>query len=188
MGITSKTKGRVVGGNLQATGVAGAPAGTNVAARESGGDPVHKTTLNLAATPITLTDETGVILHGGLKVYDFPEGNILILGVVADLAVTVAGNLDADAAGDFGMGTVTASNNANLTSTEVNIIPSTATLMSGSTGDTNGKNIAAIAPLDGTSTAVDLYLNYIWDDADHNGGSQTVTGTITVAWINLGDY
>lgn len=32
-----------------------------------------------------------------------------------------------------------------------------------------------------------MFLNYLWDDADHDGGTMTVTGTITFHWINLGD-
>jgi hypothetical protein len=45
---------------------------------------------------------------------------------------------------------------------------------------------------DGTTTAVDLFLNFLIDDADHNVAANTpylyCTGTITLFWKNLGDY
>lgn len=187
MSITNKTRGKVVAGGREEISGGSAVAGTNVTAIEYGGSPVYKTVLNLMATPITLTDEAGVVLYGGVKVLDLPEGCILVLGATTDLVATVSGNLDAAAEGDFGLGTVTASNNNTLSSTEVDILPSTAMTMSSSTGDMNGQS-TAVAFLDGTSTAKDVYLNAIWDDADHNGGAMTVTGTITLIWLNLGDY
>lgn len=41
---------------------------------------------------------------------------------------------------------------------------------------------------DGTSTAKDLYLNFIIDDADQDGGGALLlTGTVDISWRNLGD-
>ena len=43
---------------------------------------------------------------------------------------------------------------------------------------------------DGHTTAIDLYMNFEIDDADiTTGGADaiTVSGTVTVTWINLGD-
>ncbi len=167
----------------------GALSGTNVTVVEYGEGTIHHTVLTLDTTPVTLTDEAGVVLYGGQKVYDFAAGNILILGAVIDADVTTSADLSATADGDIGLGTVTASNNNSLASTEQNIIPTTAIPQTvDSTGPSNGLNAAAIAPLDGTTTPVDVFLNYLWDDADHDGGSMTVTGTIKITWINLGDY
>jgi hypothetical protein len=166
----------------------GVKAGTNVTIKETGNGPIHKTVLTFDAMPVTLTDQASTVLYGGQKVYDFPDGLISILGCVADLDVAVAGNLNADADGDVGIGTVTASNNATLATTEQNICPTTAIpQLVASAGTSDCQNAAAIAPLDGTGTAVDVFLNYVWDDADHNGGSMTVTGTITIIWVQLGD-
>lgn len=188
--LTNKTlTSPVINGSTTTSGV-GAKAATNVTVAEYGSaDTIHKTVLTMAATPITLTDEAGVVLYGGQKIYDFPAGNILVLGATINLATTVGGNLSATADGDVGLGTVTADNGATLATTEQNIVPTTSIAqLVGSTGPVTGKNAAAIAPLDGTSTAVDTYLNVLWDDADHNGGTMTVTGTVTITWVNLGDY
>jgi len=41
---------------------------------------------------------------------------------------------------------------------------------------------------DGTSTAIDMYLNFLIDDADQDGGGALLlTGTIDFTWENLGD-
>lgn len=162
-----------------------------MAVREYGGDgPVKRTTITLSSYPITMTDEAGVVAYGGSKIYDMPAGNILIFGATADLSILKSGSgINADFDGDFGLGTVTASNNATLSSTEQNIIPTTATpqAVAGAT-TAKGINTAAIAPLDGTATAVDIYLNALIDDADQNGGGTLYfTGTITITWMNLGD-
>jgi hypothetical protein len=46
--------------------------------------------------------------------------------------------------------------------------------------------------LDGTSTAVDMFLNFLIDDADHDITTETpylyCTGTLTFFWKSLGDY
>lgn len=91
--------------------------------------------------------------------------------------------------GDFGVGTVTAGNNNALATTEQNIIPTTATAQAVAGATTAlGINAAAIAPLDGTSTPVDIFLNFLIDDADQDGGGVLlVSGTLTIHWINLGD-
>lgn len=45
---------------------------------------------------------------------------------------------------------------------------------------------------DGTTTAADVYLNFLVDDADHDVTSTpanlVVSGTVTLHWVNLGDY
>ena len=167
----------------------GVVAGTNNSAVEYGDHyGVHKTVITMASTVIPCTDEAGTILWCALKVYDFPAGNIMILGVTADTDVVTSGNLDATANGDFGMGTATCDNNADLTSTEQNLIPKTDIAETvADEGPITGINAAAIAPMNGTSSAVDVFYNAIWDDGDHNGGAMAVTGTVTIHWVNLGD-
>ena len=170
---------------------AGAVAGTNVTVEEIGNSVVHKTVLTLAATPITLTDEPGVVLYGGLKIYDFPAGAISLLGAVADLDVAVGGNLIATADGDVGLGTATAGNDDAFSGQEDDIIKSTSIpQLVSSAGPANALTAPADLenPEDGTSTAVDLFLNFLWDDADHDGGTMTAFGTITLVWTNCGDF
>ena len=181
-----------VDGTLTTADGVGALAGTNVTVSEVGNGAFHRTVLTLAATPVTLTDEAGVILYGGQKLYDFPEGAILVLGVIADIDVTVAGNLSATADGDVSIGTATAGNDADLTSTEADLsAKTTIAQLVASTGPADCMTLAALYPIDpfdGTGTAKDLFLNFIWDDADHDGGTMTVTGTVTISWVDYGDY
>lgn len=157
---------------------------------------VRTALLTLADVDIALTDEAGVVAYGGLKILDFPEGAVCILGAVADLDITKSSaGVNDDWDGDFALGTVTASNNASLTSTEANIIPSTATPQATAGATTaNGQSTATECPayLDGTGTAVDVYLNFLVDDADHDVTSTPcnliANGTIKLTYAVLGDY
>lgn len=162
--------------------------------KEYGNGVINRTTITFVSRSLSMTDEAGVVAYGGTKIYDFPAGSILILGAVANLTILKSGaGINADFDGDFGVGTVTASNNATLSSTEQNIIPTTATAQAVAGATTAvGLNAAAIAPLDGTTTAVDMYLNFLIDDADQDitgGGASSllISGTLTLTWINLGD-
>lgn len=182
------------------TGVArvgSSPAVTGMVTEEGGAHGFRQTTFRFTAAPFALVDEAGVVAYVGKKIYDFPAGNILIFGATADLTVgKSSAGVNADWDGDFSLGTVTASNNATLSSTEQNIIPTTPTPQATGTGNAatttaKGINTAAIAPLDGTATAIDLYLNLLVDDADHDvtgtACNLLLTGTVTVTWCNLGD-
>lgn len=174
---------------------AGAVAGSGVSVQELGNAVVHKTVLTFDDVAIALTDQASTVAYGGLKVYDFPEGAILMLGAVADLDLTKSSaGVNDDWDGDFGVGTVTASNNATLSSTEQNIIPTTATPQASSGATTaNGLSTATEnAVINGTSTPVDVYLNLLVDDADHDVTSTPcnliVNGTLTLTWVKLGDF
>lgn len=172
-------------------GAAGDPAGGAVAIEGVG---VHRTTLRLTSKAIALADAAGVVAYAGLKIYDFPEGNIVILDAIANLTVgkSSAGVIDAWD-GDFSVGTVTASNNATLSSTEQDIIPTTATPQAVA-GDTTAKGRLATSPvvLDGTGGAKDAYLNFLVDDTDHDvtttPANLVVSGDITIVWCTAGDF
>jgi len=181
-----------------ATRLGSAPTITGMVCTEAGAHCMRETTFTFTDTAIAMVDEAGVVAYKGTKIYDFPAGNILVLGATADLVLkkSSAGIIDAWD-GDFGLGTVTASNNATLSSTEQNIIPTTATpqatgVGAAATTTAKGINAAAIAPLDGTATAIDLYLNFLIDDTDHDVTGTPAnlivsSGTVKVYWINLGD-
>lgn len=169
------------------------PSVTGLTLEEGGAHAFRESIFNFDDVAFALTDAAGVVAYTGKKIYDFPAGNILIFGATANLALTKSSaGVNADWDGDFALGTVTASNNATLSSTEQNIIPTTATPQA-SAGATTAKgiNAAAIAPLDGTQTAIDLYLNFLVDDADHDVTTTPcnliVNGTVRVLWANLGD-
>lgn len=155
----------------------------------------HNRTLVLTFDDVALAlaDEAGVVAYGGMKIVDFPEGAIAIQGAVAALDVTKSSaGVNADFDGDFGIGTVTASNNGTLASTEQNVIPTTATPQAAS-GATTAKGVATAAVyLDGTTTPVDLYLNFLVDDADHNVGGTAcnliLNGTVTIHYLFQGNH
>lgn len=174
---------------------AGAKAGETVSAAEAGDEVLHRTTLTLTSTPVTMVDEPGVIAFGSVKIYDFPKGAIQILGAVVDLNVTKSGNgINADFDGDCALGTTVATNANNaLAGTEADILASFATNQAvNGVAAVEGQGCSLVAAsLNGTATAKDMYLNFLIDDADHNIGttaaSLLASGTITIHWINLGD-
>jgi len=169
------------------------PNGTGVTVTEAPG--LRKAVVTLAATPVALVDEAGIVAYGGLKILDLPEGLITFLGAVADLAVTKdAAGVNDDWDGDFALGTATAGIDATLTGTEADLIPSTATpqAVAGATTAT-GLSTGTEAPalFDGSTTAVDVFLNFLVDDADHDVTTTptnlVVSGTVTVLYALAGD-
>lgn len=188
---TSSFTGQVTE-SVEANGAlgAGAAAATGNVATETI-PVVHKTVLTLTAVEITVGNTTGVSF-GSVKVYDFPEGRIHILGAILDLEAPGLGNvgnatpIDGDDNGDISMGT-TAASDGTLSGTDVDIIPSTA--LAFDTAVTSA--LADDAQFDGTTTAVDAYINMLVDDGDVGDGASDIielTGTVTITWINLGDY
>jgi len=154
---------------------------------------VHTTVLTF-----TLTGDHDLDLadgdHGtGIKVYDFPEGRIQILGVTVNASVTAndAFNTDPNDRFYLALGTVTAADDNDLTSTEEN-------LSAKATLDTVGNTtltldwhaaLAAQAQFDGTTTPVDVFVNVACADTSNTKASTyAITGTATIVWVNLGDY
>jgi hypothetical protein len=170
--------------------------GTTVAAAEN--IMGFKTTvLTCTATPISFTDEAGTVQYGGVKIYDFPVGAICILGGVVDGALTLAAPFIDAWEGDVALGTATATTGKTLTGTEADILPSVAIAAATSKVGTIGAVPVATALtesgarwFDGTTTAKDMYLNFVVDDnVAHTGTlAGTFTGTVTFHWIYLGDH
>lgn len=172
-------------------GTGGSVAGSGVSA--SSGAGTTTTVLTFKDTPVVLADNAGVVAYGGLKIFDFPQGSVVIQGATANLAVTkTSAGVNDTWNGDFSVGTVTAANDATLTSTEANIIPSTPTpaAVAGAT-TAKGRSTAAVT-LDGTTTAVDAFINFLVDDANHDVTTTPcnliLNGTVTILWANMGDY
>jgi hypothetical protein len=162
-------------------------------AAEYGNGVIHRTVLTLAALPQTVTNGTE---YQSTKIYSFPEGRILVLGVTASLAQTttsaLASTLNASSTGAVSLGTAAASN-VSLTSTMVDLLPSTAFTSSATinvAGTAVTVALAASAQFDGTTTAKDVYLNSAFattTDVDGNA-TQAWDGTVTLTWLSLGDY
>jgi hypothetical protein len=179
--------------------IAAASAGLVVA--EELGDAIwHQTLLSFLALPVVTGNATGASF-GSKQVYTFPEGWLYILKVVAyfnritfNTAAGVDGDIGGGGSGDYSMGT-TATADATLGGTDVDLLPSTAMLdpfVAGVGSSNVGSALATAVAFDGTSAAKSLYLNAIIDDADvaDAAASDSVyfTGYARVTWMWLGDY
>lgn len=169
------------------------PASGSVTAKHEQFGPLTQTTLTLSNVAQTVTNGTE---YQSTQIYDFPAGRLLVLGVTATLqqktTSAIASTINSGVTGAISLGTAAASN-VSLTSTMVDLLPSTA-FTSSTTINVAGTAVtaalAASAHFDGTATAKDMYLNTAYattTDVDGNG-TQTISGTIVITWINLGDY
>lgn len=151
--------------------------------------------LTLTDTPVVLADNAGVVAYGSLKICDLPEGHLLFLGAVADLALTKSSaGVNTNWDGDISLGTAAANNTATLTGTEQDLIPSTATPQAAAgatTGDMASTSTESGVVFDGHSAAKDVYLNILVDDTDHDVTGTPcniiVNGTIKITYCILGD-
>lgn len=170
------------------TTTAGAVNGTTVSAAQQA-TAVHTTTITCDDTPVTITyGGSGTNSVGGVKIYDMPEGRVLVLGVTVEdmtVAPVAAMGFAGTDGGDFSVGTAVASGTS-LTSTGADLCPSTS--IDAITNVTDSA-LAASAQFDGTSTAKDIYANFLVDADDiTNNATMTFDATVKVTWINLGDY
>lgn len=169
---------------------------STVEATEYGDRVLHKTLLTCTAVPISITDDAGVAQYGGVQIYDFPEGLLCSFGAVIDGSLTADAPIIDAFDGDVALGTVTATTGATLTGTEANILQSTALTQAVSkVANADAVQIATALTesgarwIDGTTTAVNLFLNFVIDDdAAHTGSmTATFTGTVSILWAILGD-
>lgn len=154
-------------------------------------------TFTLTAVSLTVTDAGGSGASASLKIFDFAQGSIVPLGCRQNYTAFAEGAALTGAAGDaafvMGLGSVAANaGDAALTGTEVDFGAVTGTItLSGGTGvgtKHSGAGLNTNAALDGTSTAVDLYLNWSGSVATIDANSTiSVTGTLTVFGSFLGD-
>jgi hypothetical protein len=170
------------------TSVSVGTAGTGVTAVEYGDGAVHKTVLTLTLTGANDIDFTdGADATIGVKLYDFPQGFLTVLSTVANLSSTTdAGMLDAY---ELALGSADGSGaDVDISGTDEDFMAGIA-VTNGEAQAAQGYQLGALV-LDGHTTAVDLYLNVAQADAgiDVTNGTVAITGTITIVWINNGDY
>jgi len=151
---------------------------------------MNKTVTTFATYVLTITDAGAAGAHGSIKLIDFPEGHIKILGGHQVLTFTETGSeISATATFDAGVGSAAVGvDNEELTGTEGDItgVEDEAALVASTllfdTITTTDQT------LDGSSTASDAYLNVAIAAADCSANSTlNVTGTVTICWILLGD-
>jgi hypothetical protein len=150
--------------------------------------------IRLSAKAIQVDGATGVGF-GTAVIGDFPDGNILIFGAVAYLQFTkaaAASGIQAAFDGDFSIGT-TATADATLSTTDANIIASTAlgAATAGVSPVVRGVSaVPAVATvLDNTDGSLELNLNLIIDDTNISADDQdlTVTGYVDISYAVMGD-
>ncbi len=168
---------------LTSAGV-GTKNGGTVTVVEAGDGNIHKSTFTLAGTPVVLTDDPSNGAYVGLKLYDFPAGNIISLGAAinADLSLSETWWVD-NKGGDVGLGTVATAVGTALVNSTQNIIATTSTTSAAqvSTLDTQSTAVGTSGAAGGTDA--DIVLNFrIDDDILHfpdiitNGAFTTDTG------------
>lgn len=171
----------------------GAKAGSTVTVSESGNEFIHQTNFTFTALPLTLADAT---VGAGVKIYDFPEGAITILGAFGSVAETttsvLSSTLNTGVTYNWGIGTTTQAS-ATLATTEQDIVPVTNGTAS-ATINVAGAASAAVrtaapACFNGTTTAKDAFFNVaVATNTDIDGDATTTwTGTATILWLFAGD-
>lgn len=180
--------------NTSAMAPLGVASGTGVTIAEYGlpGSPIRQTLITLTGFVQSITD---ALAYGSTKLYTFPEGLIGVLGTKASVQFTVTSantTINDSASLTWSLGSVAASN-ITLSSTMVNILPKTTKALPASNatqGTASNAFLAAPTNLDGSGTALPVYINFGFEtnteiDAD---GTLQVDGTILITWMYLGDY
>lgn len=144
--------------------------------------------VTLTNANVTTTDHTTNGAQGTMKLGAFPKGVIHVLGGVANLTLARVGTQLAVGAAVIGsIGTAQAGQDLTLTGTEANIVASTACTLSSGSGSFKAVGAAANT-IDGTASALPIYLNFDVPDADSAGNDAlSVNGTVDITFIWCGD-
>lgn len=158
---------------------------------------IYRLDFTLKGLRMTVTDAAASGSSGSHKLFDFVAGSIVPLGCRQDYTAFAEGSALTTAAGDaafvMGLGSVAANaGDGALTGTEVDFgaVTGTLTNSSGTTAGTkhSGAGLNSSAALDGTTTPIDLYLNWSGTAATIDANSTIdVWGTISVMFAMLGD-
>lgn len=173
--------------------------GATVDVKETCFGNFHYTEFTLTNTPLSVVSVTTGNGVGGVKIYDFPEGHINVLGTVGNLSLSIASAKQADFTdgtpeGDVGIGTVLPANADALgtDATDDDLGTATAfTMTSYADASITIPPDSAAVKFDGTSTAKDINVTLLVDAADIDDDTTSeilCSGTIKVFWLNLGDY
>lgn len=189
------TLSEAVGQSLGAQ--AAQPASGSVAVRIERHGSFFALTFTLTAAQIAVTDAAGSGSSGSLKLWTFAQAGVVPLGCRQNYTAFAEGAALTGAQGDaaFVMAVGSAAANAGdaaLTGTEADIGAVTGTItLSGGTGTGtkhSGAGLNTSAGLDGTTTPVDIYLNWSGSAATIDATSTIdVTGTVTVVGVLTGD-
>lgn len=150
---------------------------------ETGGSQTVTFTLTGIAIPVADNGANGGSCS--MLLYTFPKGLTQINGGNVSLALTGGAGLTATSAVVGAVGTApTGIDNATLTLTEADIVPSTVCTLSSSAGTFAAVTATAPALFDGRSTAKLAYLNFATPDAGITAATTlTVTGTVKISYL-----
>jgi len=175
-------------GNLLQTGFsAGTKNGATVTCRQTFIGGLFSLKFTLVDTPVTLVKNGTSTGGGGTLLYTFPVGLVMPTGGSSNLTVANAEDQSFLAS----VGSVAAGTDGTLTSTEISFLPSTAATTSSGVGTCKMKSTVTTptpnTPLDGTSSAITVYLNSALN-ADATGAEAlTYSGTIIINGFFHGD-
>lgn len=144
----------------------------------------HRTTIRLDSATFAFEADDDYV---ATKIGTFPEGRILVLGATQSVAISVSGSggIGATDSLKYSVGT-SATTDTTLDGTEVNLLPEDANALVAS-AKTVGNALSASAHIDGTTTALPIYLNFALASVTSDD-TITATGTIDIVWVDLGDY
>jgi len=156
--------------------------------------PFYQMTFRLNSARIPVTDAAGSGSFGALKLFDFNEGAISLLGSRQDYTAFAEGSALTGGAGDasfviaLGTTAVAAAADGALSGTSVNIGSTVSVTLSGGTGTGTTVNGPSTTAINGTATAADIVLNWSGTAATIDANSFIdVTGTLTVTGVLMGD-
>ncbi len=150
---------------------------------------LNKTTITLTVYSMPIVDSAGNGGHGTLKLVDFPEGMIYVLGVIGDMSITSQTGSADNAVFDMALGSATTLTNAQtLGNANVDFVAKVdGTLSSGA--DTIDLVTNTPQTEDGHTTATDVWLCVAIEDAFMSStGTMVMSGTVVITWVNTGDY
>lgn len=177
-------------------GSGGAPnTQTGLTVTEQGNEAVKKTKFTFDTNWSLAVPNATQTSGAGVKIYTFPEGRFIVLGVQGSLTWRTisaeASTLNTGSTAVWSAGSAVASSTT-LASTMADFLASSSVTTAG-TGVaytvSNQSNTTAFA-LDGTGGAKSLYLNFgVATDASLDADATVgAVGYITVLWTLLGDY
>lgn len=167
-----------------------------ITAVEKGVGLIHQTVLTMTNTPVAVSDTH---VGGGVKIYTFPKGRIIVIGVTGSSAITttstISSTLNSGVTCNWGLGSVitTTQDSGTLATTQQDLLPTTAitssTTINVAAAASTGA-LASSAQFDGTSTASVINWNIGVASATDIDADATITvvGLLTVTWIWLGTY
>lgn len=155
---------------------------------------IVKDRIDLTGRTVTVSATGAAVGFGSAVIHDFPQGNILLLGIGGSIGFTGSGsdsNLTDTWSGDFGIGS-TPAGDATITGADVDIMASTAIGAATSEAIALARYVEAHGDtiLDNTDGSLEVNLNLLIDAAnivDDSSVDITLSGAVDLAYIVLYD-